>query len=233
MRRMLTFATTASAWEPTPDQLAFHEAVGGMIRAMNAVQTASFDLHQQEWVNGALGAPVVMHVKYRAPNDVLVQWENGQKVLWLPGRNEDRMYVDPGPLLPNLSLSPENALARRGQRHTIRRLGLQPVADLFSADHQRIVADPERLAPDGITTRTETVYGKAARCWTAEMHQDREPALYAARVDVCLDDRSLPLRLTMWAVEDGAMRQIEQYGYADLTVGPLPADTFDPSANGF
>ncbi len=224
----------AASAEPSAEALEFHAAVRGMLAAMHATRTATFVQHQQEYVDGAWRAPQVMTVRYRAPNDVYVEWSNGQRVLWLPGHNDDRMHVDPGPMIPNLSLSPENSLAKRGQRHTIRHLGLEPVAALFEADLKLIEADPDHLAPPTVERGTLTLYGRSGRCWTADMQKAAEPRLYAARVEVCMDARSLPIRLTMWDVVDGSLRMIEQYGYEALDTSPaLGDDAFEPGANGF
>src|SRR5262245_6490525 len=109
----------------------FDAALVRMFAAVAAAPDATYDLHQHEWVDGRMQDPVVMHVRYRPPNDVYVTWDDGQRVLWLPGQNGGKMRVDPGAWVPTISLAPDNALARRGQRHTIERIGLHPVAAMF------------------------------------------------------------------------------------------------------
>lgn len=240
---MLTWiACSALASDPTSDantepagaddaNAAFDAALVRMFAAIAAARDATFDLHQQEWV-GRLRDPVVMHVRYRAPNDLAVTWDNGQRLLWLPGQNGDKMRVDPGPWLPTVSLAPDSALARRGQRHTVERMGLQPVAELFAADRDRILADPA-LTPT-VTAADRALFGRAGRCFDAVMRKDLEPALYASRVEVCFDaETGLPLQMTSWDVEDGAMRMVERYGYENLQVDiGLGPEAFDPDALG-
>jgi hypothetical protein len=142
------------------------------------------------------------------------------------------MRVDPGSFIPTLSLSPDSGVARRGQRHTVRRMGLAPMAELFSADTARILADPERLAPTVTVQGPRTLYGRAARCFDAQMRKDLEPALYGHRVEVCLDAAtSLPLQVQIWDVEDGELRLVEVYGYEDLQINlGLTDAAFDPEA---
>jgi hypothetical protein len=225
---MLLWFTVAFA-DPADE---FDAAIARMLEAVAAARDATFDLHQQEYVDGKLQEPVVMHVAYRPRNDVYVEWDDGQKVLWVPAQNGGKMRVDPGPLIPVLSLAPDSALATRGQRHTIERVGLQPVADLFAADRARIHANPA-LRPT-VTIASRTVYGRPATCFDATMRKDLEPKLYAARVEVCLDAQSgLALQMRSWDHEDGALRLVESYGYENLRVNVgLPSTTFDAAAQG-
>jgi hypothetical protein len=212
----------------SPDE--FHDAIGRMQAAVAEVDDATFVLHQREYVGGRWGEPASVRVRYRPPNTVYAEWANGQRMLWDPVRG-DKMRVDP-PYLPPISLSPDSALARRGQRHTVRRMGLVPVVELFGPDIARIQAN-DALRPT-VTVTTPTVYGKAARCFDASMRKDLEPALYAYRVEVCLDSATwLPLRMRSWDIEDGEMRQVEEYGYEDLRVNVGLTDSdFDAEALG-
>ena len=213
----------------TPE--AFLAAIQRMEAAVAQVQDATFVLHQQEYVGGRWGAPVSMRVKYRPPNTVYVEWDNSQRLLWDP-RRFDKMRVDPGPMVPTLWLSPDSALARRGQRHTIRRMGLVPLIELFGPDIARIQKDPQLMPV--VSTSTLTLYGKQASCFDATLPKEREPALYAQRVELCVDAATgLPLRTRVWDTEDGQLRQVEEYGYENLqvNVGLTDAD-FDLVALG-
>lgn len=224
---MIFWLCGAASAEPATE---FLDALGRMQAAVAAAKDATFDLHQQEYVGGRMRDEVLMHVWYRPTNQVYVEWDDGQRVLWLPGQNGDKMRVDPGPIIPTLSLSPDSALAMHGQRHTIRRMGLAPVAALFAKDTARILADLEHLTPTVTLVGPDTVYGRPARCFDATMRKDLEPALYAARVEVCLDaERWLPLRMRTWDLEDGAVRLVETYGYENLAVNVgIPDTKFDP-----
>jgi hypothetical protein len=224
---MLVLCASALA-SPEDD---FGAAVDRMFAAVAAVEDATFVLHQQEYAGGRLRDPVVMTVKYRPPNDVYVEWPDGQRLLWVPSTGATRMRVDP-PLLPVMSLAPDGMLAMRNQRHSIRRMGLQPVADLFAADAIRLRADPTLLAVVDLGPRT--VLGTAARCFEAKMDKAREPALYAAKVEVCVDPATgLPVQMTSWDHEDGELRLVEQYGYEAMRVNVgLTAADFDAAAHG-
>jgi hypothetical protein len=207
----------------------FDAAVARMLAASTETRDATFDLSQREYVGGQVHT-AEMHVQYQAPNSVFVTWfdakgETGQRMLWIPGQNGDRMWVDP-PYLPVLSLSPENALATRGQRHTVRRMGFAPIADIFEADRARMLARPE-LRPTVVVLGGRTVGGRSAHCFDATMRKDLEPKLYAARVEVCFDDASgLPTFMRSWDQEDGALREVETYAYDQLkvNVGLAPFD---------
>lgn len=225
---MLPFVSTALA-APSEE---FEAAIGRMLAAVATVHDATFDLHQQEYAAGRLRDPVLMHIRYRAPNTVYVEWDDGQRLLWIPGDNDDRMRVDPPGLLPPLSLAPDGYLAMRGQRHTVRRLGLAPVADIFAQDRARLVGRPELVAVDDLGTRV--LYGRTARCFDARMRKDVDPELYASRVEVCLDVQTwLPVRMTCWDDQDGDLRLVERYGYENLRVNvDLAPTVFDPVALG-
>lgn len=210
---------------------AFLAAIERMQAAVREVDDATYVLHQQEYVGGRLGAESSMRVRYRPPNTVYVEWDNGQRLLWDPTRYA-KMRVDPGPYLPTLWLSPDSALARRGQRHTVLRMGLVPVVELFGPDIARIQADA-RLRPS-VTESSATIYGRPARCYDAVMRKDLEPALYGERVEVCLDTSTwLPLRMRTWDTEDGEHRLVEMYGYERLTTNVgLTDQDFDVEALG-
>jgi hypothetical protein len=175
-----------------------------------------------------------MRVWYRPHNRVYVEWDDGQRLLWLPGENDDKMRVDPGSFVPTVSLAPDSRLATHGQRHTVRRMGLAPVAALFAKDAERILADLDRLRPTVTIAGPQTIYGRPARCFDSTMRKDLEPALYGVRVEVCLDaERWLPLRLSTWDHEDGEVRLVESYGYENLKVNVgIPDEKFDAEALG-
>jgi hypothetical protein len=195
----------------------FDAAIARMLTEIAQVRDAEFDLHQVEWVGGKLQPPAVMHVKWRPRNDVVMTWDNGQTLHWVPSVNPDKMRVDPPYMFP-IWLSPDGAAATHGQRHTVRRMGLVPVGDLFAADRARMQADPT-LAPSVVDLGSVTIYGEPSHCFDATMRKDREPALYAARVEVCVSVATgLPVRMRCWDHEDGALRMVEEYGYANLRV---------------
>ena len=210
---MLWLATALAA--PADD---FDAAIGRMLTEVAALRDATFDLHQQEYVNGQLDDPVVMRVKWRPRNEVSVVWPDGQTLLWVPGANGDKMRVNPAGLVPALWLSPESTLATRGQRHTVRRMGLAPVAELFAEDRARMSADPS-LLPTVSDLGSSVIHGRTARCFDATMPKDREPRLYASRVEVCVDvETGLPARMRTYEHEDGALRLVEDYGYENVRV---------------
>src|SRR5678816_3373273 len=80
----------------------FDAAVVQLLAAVDQAHDATFDLHQQEYVSGRLQPPSVMHVRYRPFNQVYVAWDNGQRLLWLPGQNDNKMCVDPAGILLSL-----------------------------------------------------------------------------------------------------------------------------------
>ncbi len=203
-----------------------------MEAAAARLSDATYTFHSTEYISGKVHE-ATFEVKYRPPNTAYMAWESGQEVLWNPDRS-DKLHVDPGPFLPVIRLDPNGRLAKRGNRHTIHRLGFVPIASLFAADAQRMLADLDQLRPTVDDLGVKSVFGRPAQCYRSVMNKEREPALYAHKVEICFDQATdLPVDLTVWDHEDGELRQIERYRYENLRVDVGLTDTdFDPATYG-
>jgi hypothetical protein len=136
--------------------------------------------------------------------------------------------------MPVIRLDPRGSLARRGNRHTVHRLGFVPLSSLFMADAKRMLDDLDRLRPEVADLGVRSVFGQPSQCYRAELKKSVEPALYAHRVEICFQQSTgLPVDLTVWDHEDGELRQVEHYRYENLKVdvGLTDAD-FSPETYG-
>lgn len=204
----------------------------GLISRMRAVaattRDATFTFYKQEWVGGRLLPEERMFVKQRYSGGLYMRWDgdvkHGRQILYNPGWNNNRMRVDPGPMLPNLDLDPRGSIARDGERHSIFEVGPLVVVKLILADKTVLDANPA-LSVKITDLGASTVYGEAARCLDMALPKASEPRLYAHRVVVCANQRTgLPTRIEAWDDEAGAVRLVERYGYGDLRLNVGLAD---------
>jgi len=224
---------TATPAVAAPDE-DFLAAVRRMEQATAQLVDATWTMHATEYAGGRLVSDSY-RVKHRAPNTNYLVWDKGQKVLWKPGWNGDKLRVDPGRLLlPIMNLDPLGTLAMRGNRHSIHRLGFVPLVSLFVADADRMLADLDRLRPEVEDLGHRDVFGQPTQCYRAHLRKDVEPRLYATKVEICLHRQlHLPIDTKVWDHEDGELRVVEHYRYEDLevNVGLTDAD-FQPETYG-
>ncbi len=226
----------SGATPPPAEDLAaveFLAWVDKMERASSALKDGTWVLRQQEYAGGTLQPLTETTVKFRKDGAVYLRWtgdiNTGRELLFVPGWNDDRMRVQTGAYVPNVNLTPDSRLATRNQRHTIRDVSIVKTADLVITATRQIVASPT-YAPKVTSTGVQTVAGEQAHCYETWTPKDQDPTFYARRVDVCMSSRTnLPVRVTAYDIEDGAMRMIEDYTFQDLEVNPgITAAEFTP-----
>lgn len=231
---MLLLLSAALASGGSADE--FEHLLDRMVRSYAATRDATFVLHQQERVGGTLGPVQRIDVKLRTPQTVHMTWLDGpsagQVLLYSPDWNGGKLRVDPGPAAPTLDLDPFGWLATRNQRHDVTYVGPRRTIELFVADHQRVKASGGALTPVVKDLGSQVVHGAPSRCLDIQLPKDREPALYAHRVEVCVADaHGLPTRVRAWEMVNGQLQLVESYGYENLRVNVGLADHhFDPAA---
>ena len=212
----------------------FTASIARMETAIANLKDATYVFHQTEVVKCKQQPAQEMEVKYRPPLDVYMSWRGnehkGQQVLFRKGKEKGKLLVDPGPWIPSLWLDPKGNLATRGQRGNIHKMGFVALADIFRSDATLIETAAGGLDPTVTDLGKMAVHGQSAQCFRAEFPKDREPKLYASKVEVCFGVSSkLPISIKSWTTECGALRLVEEYSYADLktNVGLTDMD-FDP-----
>lgn len=235
---MLLMLSIAFALPPHDDASRdFLAAVERMDRAMAGSSTQTYTLYKREWVDGELTDEQTLHVKFRVPEDLVITYggsKEGRVILYRGAEwNDGKLRVDPGPLLPVVSVDPKGAIAREGERYGVRESRTLHAVALISRDSHKIEAHPTWKA-QVVDEGPSTVRGEAVRCFDTRSPKDEDPSLYAARTRVCFGDaHGLPVLLESWNVEDGAMRLVEHYEFVgiDLEANLSDAD-FDPETYG-
>lgn len=221
--------------ERTDDAAELRALIDEMERAAAGVTDATYTFHKTEYVGGQLLPSEQIAVKFRAPNDVYMKWvgqvDTHQELLFRPGWNDDRLRVSPGPLIPTINLDTDSRVVARTNRKTVYNLPFPWIVQNFVRDGELLASDPALAAATTVQDLgTRMVFGEPARCYAMELPKDRAPDLYAARVELCVHERTLlPARVQAWDVEDGTLKLVEDYGYEgmQLNVGLSDAD-FDP-----
>jgi len=211
----------------------FDRVIAQMQAAATQLRDATYLFHKQEYANGRQQPAERIAVKYRAPNDIYMQWlapsHKGRELLFRPGWNDDRLRISPGRWLPTINLNPRGRLAMRGNRHSIYQLPFPTIIANFVDSAALIRANPA-LRAHTTDLGEQRHFGESGHCYRLLLPNDREPRLYAAEVMLCVSRRTgLPLRIQAWDVEDGRLRQVEDYGYENVRINKGLTDLdFDP-----
>jgi hypothetical protein len=225
----MTLAPSASASEADN---AFEAAIEAMKAAVQNLTDATFTFHKQEYVGGLQPAEI-MNVKWRRKQDVYLSWAKGnagREVIYREGWNDNKLKVKPSSWLPVLDLHPKGRLAMHGQRHAITDLGLASTVRFFAEDLARVKANPDKFKPVIRVLGRQVVQGDVSTCFHAELPKDIEPAFYGKQVKICIADRTqLPTIVQVWNVEDGELRLVEDYIFANVVINSGLGDAeFDP-----
>lgn len=236
---LLSSSPSAFAGETPPE---FHARLERMRSTAAALQQYTYTLYRHEWVDGEQADPQEMAIKFRKPMDIYVVWTGevykGRELIYRKGWNNGKMRVHPTPgaLIPSLNIAPDSRLAMRGSRNGIELIDIGNVVDLILAQTDRVEANPD-LQASFTDLGARMVNGEPSHCLKIELPKDKDPALYAYRVDMCISDETgLPNRLESWDFEDGAMRKVAHYEFRDLNTHVTLTDAdFDPdnAAYGF
>lgn len=211
----------------------FGRVITQMQAAASQLLDATYTFHKQEYANGRQQPAERIAVKYRAANGIYMKWlgpaHEGRELLFRPDWNDDRLRISPGRWLPTLNLAPRGSFAMRGNRHSVYQLPFPAIVDNF-VDSAALIRTNPALRARIIDLGEQRHFGEAGHCYRLLLPKDREPRLYATEVMLCVSRRTgLPLRIRSWDVEDGQLRQVEDYGYENVRVNMGLSDRdFDP-----
>lgn len=227
--------TTADAGAaPVVDIDLVASAIKRMQRGAAALKDFTATFHKHEYKGKQLD-PEVIELKYRTrPRSLYFKWIGktfkGQEVLWQKDWNGERIRAHPNSF-PDITvnLEPTHWLAMRYTRHETPKAGFDYTIEMFARDLVTGRAKPEcvQRAEDG---GEHVLYSAKVHCYELETDKAKCPELYSRKARLCLYEATgLPAKVEVWDWEDGALRQVEDYGYADLKVdvGLTDAD-FDP-----
>ncbi len=145
----------------------------------------------------------------------------GREIIYVEGKNSDKMIVSHA-LLGTLTarISPDNVLAKKETRHTIKEAGLPSVVS-------RMISILECEGNKPGCKLVATYLGEESGAGGKVIRLRIEHSSYAARTDITLDARTfLPASFASWD-KDGALIESFKYYNIKTNVGLTDAD-FDP-----
>ena len=177
--------------------------------------------------------PVSVYLRTLAP-----KYQEGREVIWVQGRNDDKITAHEAGLLGmvSLDLNPESRLAMNGNRYPITQIGIENLLNQLIHKGER----DRKLGP--VTVRvTENAKIGDRTCRLMEIiHESPSTTIEGQKVDfefhlaqIYIDDeRLVPLKYASfsWPKQDGGEPiLLEEYTYLDLVfnVGLTEKD-FDP-----
>lgn len=185
---------------------------------------------RQEVVEGALRPREEALLKFQRPGLMYLRWiagpPEGREILFVPGRDGNRMLVrEPGLLssLVTIAIAPDSPRVLRESRHPVTDIGIGRLIDLIADNARRATAAGELTLRDhGV------VAGPAGRERRLEVVLPRagQGRYYCYRLELGVAVRSgLPVRATIY---DWGDRRVAHYEYLDLGLNPaLTSGDFD------
>jgi len=202
----------------------------GLETAYARVQSYTARFVRQEVVGGALRPREEALLKFQRPGLMYLRWiagpPEGREILFVPGRNDNRMLVrEPGLLssLVTVAMAPDSPRVLRESRHPVTDVGIGRLIELIVDNARRAAAAGELTLKDhGIATGPEG----SARRLEAGLPRDGQGRYYCYRLELAVATGSgLPVRATIY---DWGERMVADYEYLDLKLNPvLTAGDFD------
>src|SRR5207247_5339865 len=149
----LTLGLCREAAADDPAQLLF-----AMETAYARVGSYTARFVRQEVVDGALRAREEAFLKFQRPRLIYLRWvagpPAGRQILFVPGRNDDRMLVrEPGFFtgLATIVMAPDSARVLRESRHPVTDIGIGQLIELILDNVRAARAAGELTVRDGGT----------------------------------------------------------------------------------
>ena len=202
--------------------------LSGMETAYARVEGYTARFVRQEVVGGVLRPREEALLKWERPGRMYLRWISGppagREILFVPGRNDDRMLVsEPGLLtrFATIVMAPDSPRVLEESRHPVTDIGMGRLIDLILDNARRAAAARELTVrdhgtapgPDGLERRLEAI-----------LPREREKGYYCYRLVLALAaDTGLPVRAI---VHDWDDRVVADYAYRELRLNPAltPAD---------
>lgn len=247
-------STTPKAVAPTkPAPHPLDRAVEEAYSALEDMRANVFDytaiLSKRENVNGRIGAPSYMQVKFRCPRQLANGSVNpfsiymkflkprdaaGREVIWVDGQNKNNIVAHEakGTLLGSrkFNLNPTGFLAMKGQRHPIYEAGVENLIVKLIEKAER-----DRAAGPCVVNYRDNANINNRPCSLIELvHNERRAPYEFHKAQVFIDQElNLPVRYAAYdwpVVAGGEAPLIEEYTYFNVKVNVGLTDMdFNPS----
>jgi len=202
----------------------------GMEAAYARVEGYTALFVRQEVVGGVPRPREEALLKWRRPGLMYLRWTAGppvgREILYVPGRNDDRMLVREPDLLRRFAtvvMAPDSPRVLQESRHPVTDIGIGRLIDLVLSDARRAAQAGELTVrdhglargPGGLERRLEVVFPRG-----------RERGYAGHRLVLTLAaDSGLPVRAIVHDRDDGV---VAEYAYRDLKLdAELTAADFD------
>lgn len=219
LARALSFAAAHHAFidEKVTDfscVLAKRERINGRLRDYEYLRTNV----RREQLSGDSAAPFSVYAEFLAPKKLL-----GRKVLFVTGRNDDKMLVRNGGTRFGhviVNISPTSDAALRESRYPITELGLDNVVNrLIDQARHDIIADPEAKNTKVVFYLNAEIDGRA--CTHIQVTHPEEDDIFGFhQANIYVDDElHVPLRVESytWPKAEGEPALLtEEYTYMKL-----------------
>lgn len=191
------------------------------------LQYAKLKLRNRKLQDQQIMTPLSVYLDFLKPSSV-----QGREVIWIENQNDGNLIVHQGGFASFITtqLNPEGMLAMRGQRYSIKEIGIENLLQKFLAiglqDRQHGECDV-KIHPDG-------KFGTAS-CTVVEItHPEYQPHFRFHRARVYFDNSNkMPIRYQawLWPQSPGGKPVLdEEYNYFNLQVNVgLSSTDFDAS----
>jgi outer membrane lipoprotein-sorting protein len=205
------------------------QLIPDMAKRYEAVSDYTCKLDKRVLKNGILHEDLAISVKYRKPKQYYFHWEQGpsrgREVIYVHGRNENRLVAHPGGALRflTLRLDPAGRLAMKANRHSLQHSGMDKIIEQVEADYDLA----RKRGIDAIHCTGEGRFnGKVV--WTIEGVFPADNGFYARKVILLIDrTMGLPVKISIFDESD---RLVEEYAFRNLKFNAgLTEDDFNPA----
>ncbi|QEF96274.1 hypothetical protein Mal15_03010 [Stieleria maiorica] len=196
--------------------------VGGV---MPPLQYASLKIRNRKFDGENLSVPLSVYLDFLKPSSV-----KGREVIWVENANDGNLIVHQGGFASFLTtqLDPEGMLAMRGQRYSIKEIGIENLLEKFVAT---ALKDRQHGECD-VQIEADHLFGQTSCTLVEVVHPIRRDHFRFYRARVYFDNvTKLPIRYQAWLWPEstgGPPVLDEEYNYFNLKVNVgLSAIDFD------
>jgi len=204
----------------------------GMEAAYARVEGYTARFVRQEVVDGALRPREEALLKFRRPGLIYLRWVAGppvgRQILFVPGKNHDRMLVrEPGLFtsLATIVMAPDSPRVLSESRHPVTDIGIGQLITLVLDGARRAEAAGElTVRDDGVAPGAD----RLERRLEVVLPREGEKGYYCYRLALRIAaDSGLPVRAVIYDRDD---RTVADYEYRELRLNPtLTRADFDPA----
>ncbi len=226
---LFTLSLVISSNGSRADDITAHAIITGTIKQFKAVNDYTCRLDKRVKKNGVLHEDLDISAKYKKPKHYYFHWNKGmskgREVIFVAGKHHDKLVAHPGGILQfiTLHLDPEDSLAMKENRHSLKHSGLEKIINLIESNHtlaREKGLDAVRYIGEGL------IDGRSV--WMLEGCFPENQGFYAHKIIISIDRTvKLPIKISIY---DWSGELSEEYAFHDLKINVgLNKNDFDPN----